>query len=164
MGNKYFWIIFAGAIIYWGYDYVNEEFLHKDTEEVAELVAYDDNHTYEGTYPPVDENTVQLLRGEKDIASGKNFYDAKCLACHGQDGVGNAIGPNLTDKYWLEGGSINDIFKVIKYGIPEKGMVAWERMLTGRSIEQITSYIISLQDTNPPNAKAPQGELYEGGY
>ena len=68
------------------------------------------------------------------------------------------VGPNLTDEYWLHGGGIKDVFKVIKNGVPDKGMIAWGSQLTPTQISNTANYILSLKGTNPPNAKAPQGE------
>ena len=102
-----------------------------------------------------------LLEGEGDIAKGKSIFTGKCIACHGETGGGNAIGPNLTDKYWLHGGDIKDLFKTIKYGVPAKGMQSWQTQLRPNEMQQVASFILSLQGSNPPNAKAPQGDLYE---
>lgn len=110
----------------------------------------------------VDENTVQLLTDAGDIASGKEVFLASCAACHGRNGEGT-VGPNFTDEYWLHGGSVQDIFKSIKYGWVEKGMKSWKEDLSPIQIAQVTSYIKSLKGTNPPNAKAPQGDLYSEG-
>lgn len=111
----------------------------------------------------VDESTVKLLTDAKEIASGKEAFIASCAACHGRLGEGS-VGPNLTDAYWIHGGSVQDIFKTIKYGWVEKGMKSWKEDLSPIQIAQITSYILSLKGTNPTNAKAPQGDLYvEGG-
>ncbi|HSK13352.1 MAG TPA: cbb3-type cytochrome c oxidase N-terminal domain-containing protein, partial [Phnomibacter sp.] len=108
----------------------------------------------------VDENTVTMLDAA-GIASGKNLFAANCIACHGNAGEGNAVGPNLTDEYWLNGGSINDIFRTIKYGVTEKGMRSWKDDMSPMQMAQLASYIKSLQGTNPANAKEPQGEKYE---
>lgn len=103
----------------------------------------------------VDENTVVF---EAAMAGdGKAIFAANCVACHGGNGEGS-IGPNLTDKNWLHGGEIKDVFKTIKYGIPDKGMVPWEQTLSPAQIAQVASYIVTLRDSNPANAKAPQGE------
>ena len=67
------------------------------------------------------------------------------------------VGPNLTDDYWLHGGSINDVFKTIKYGWPEKGMKSWKDDYSPFQIAQIASYIKSLHGTNPPNPKGTAG-------
>jgi cytochrome c oxidase cbb3-type subunit 3 len=107
----------------------------------------------------VDEKTVTLADA-KGIAEGQKIYQANCFACHGAKGEGG-VGPNLTDKFWMHGGSINDVFKTIKYGVPEKGMQAWEKTYSPSQIKNIASYIKSIVGTNPPNAKAPQGDAFE---
>ncbi|MFN8710031.1 MAG: c-type cytochrome, partial [Planctomyces sp.] len=55
-------------------------------------------------------------------------YGAHCVACHGTMGEGG-VGPNFTDNYWIHGGDIKSIFKTIKYGVPEKGMISWQAQL-----------------------------------
>ncbi len=73
------------------------------------------------------------------------------------------MGPNLTDEYWLHGGDVKSIFKTIKYGIPAKGMVAWQSSLNGGQMQELASYILTLQGTNPEGAKEPQGEIFKAG-
>lgn len=107
----------------------------------------------------VDENTVKMLDNSADLAAGKATFDANCKACHGGAGEGG-VGPNLTDDYWIHGGSISDVFKTVKYGWPDKGMKSWKEDLSPMQIAQVTSYIKSLRGTNPPNGKAPQGDLF----
>jgi cytochrome c oxidase cbb3-type subunit III len=110
----------------------------------------------------VDENTVTLLTAQADIDAGKAIFTdgTKCPACHGTDGGGNAVGPNLTDDYWLYGGGVKDIFKTIKYGTT-KGMRSWKDDLSAKQIAQLTSYIKTLKGTKPAIPKEPQGELYK---
>lgn len=102
----------------------------------------------------IDEGSVQF-----DAAmapAGKAIFMANCVACHGTAGEGT-IGPNLADRFWIHGGEIKDVFKTVKYGVPEKGMVPWEQTLTPGQIAEVSSYIVTLRDTNPANAKAPEG-------
>lgn len=108
----------------------------------------------------VDENTVAVDTNPQTVAAGMAIFTQNCIACHGGAGEGG-IGPNLADDYWLHGGEVQDIFKVIKYGVLDKGMVPWEQSLTPAQIAEVTNYIISLRGTNPPNAKDPQGEKVE---
>ena len=107
----------------------------------------------------VDESTVKLLTDASDIAAGKTVFIANCAACHGQLGEGT-VGPNFADDYWIHGGSVQDIFKSIKYGWIEKGMKSWKEDLSPMQIAQVSSFIKSLRGTNPPNGKAPQGDLF----
>lgn len=110
----------------------------------------------------VDENNVKLLTAAEDIAAGKAIFmdPSKCPACHGADGGGNAVGPNLTDDYWIYGGNIKDVFKTIKYGT-SKGMRSWKDDLSPKQIAQVSSYVKSLRGTKPASPREPQGELYK---
>ena len=107
----------------------------------------------------VDETTLKMLDNATDIDAGKQVYIANCAACHGQLGEGG-VGPNFADEYWIHGGSIQDIFKTIKYGYADKGMKSWKEDLSPMQIAQVSSFIRTLKGTNPPNGKAPQGDLY----
>lgn len=106
----------------------------------------------------IDETSVKLLTGEADLAAGKVVFQATCFACHGKSGEGG-VGPNLTDEYWLHGGSIQEVFKTIKYGWPEKGMKSWKDDYSPSQLAQIASYVKSLVGTHPANPKPPQGTL-----
>jgi cytochrome c oxidase cbb3-type subunit 3 len=109
----------------------------------------------------IDENNVGLYaKGDAGLESGKKIYADNCKSCHGAEGQGG-VGPNLTDEYWLHGGSLSDIFKTVKYGVVEKGMISWKDQLSPKDIQDVANYILTLQGTNPANAKEPQGELYK---
>ncbi len=110
----------------------------------------------------VDETNVTLVTDATVLASAKELFTTNCAACHGANGgsMPGGVGPNLTDEYWIHGGDIKDIFKTIKYGVPAKGMISWESQLSPSQMQNMASYILSLQGTNPENAKEPQGDLY----
>jgi cytochrome c oxidase cbb3-type subunit 3 len=107
----------------------------------------------------IDETSVVFDDSPTAIAAGLSIFSANCVACHAQDG-GGGVGSNLTDEYWKHGGSINDIFKVIKYGVPEKGMIPWQDQLSPEEMQQVASFIKTLQGTTPANPKAAEGEKY----
>ena len=107
-----------------------------------------------------NEKTVTLADA-KGIEEGKKIFLGTCFPCHGASGEGNAVGPNLTDEYWLHGGSLGDVFKTVTNGVPDKGMQPWGKTFSPTDIKNISSFILSLQGTKPANAKAPQGNLYE---
>lgn len=106
-----------------------------------------------------DYSDVELLTDTESLDIGKKIYVDYCVACHGVFGEGT-IGPNMTDNYWIHGGSTADIVRIINVGVPAKGMLPWNRTLKPLEIQQVTSYIHTLIGTDPPNGKAPQGELY----
>ncbi len=102
----------------------------------------------------------EIVSDKAQLAMAKDLFAKNCVACHLAQGQG-AIGPNLTDKYWIHGGGINNIAKTIALGVPEKGMITWKNSLKKTEILALASYIISLQGTSPPNPKPPQGDLFE---
>ena len=93
------------------------------------------------------------------LKAGEKLFELNCVACHLKSGGGN-VGPNLTADYWLHKGSLNDIYHTIKVGYPDKGMQSWSNQFTPKEISYLASYIKTLRGTNPPGAKAPQGDLY----
>ena len=151
-------IIFAITyMIYFTYFDGPTQQMEYDTE-VAQAIQKK-NEFLKKTAALVDETSVLILTDATALAKGKSGYITKCAACHGMNGEG-LVGPNLTDDYWIHGGSIKDIFKTIKYGWPEKGMISWESQITPMEIQQISSFIITIKGTNPANPKAPQGIIY----
>lgn len=91
------------------------------------------------------------------VSSGASTYDVYCAACHGGQGQG-LIGPNLTDEYWLHGGSPEAIYHVITEGVPAKGMPPWEASLSPEARADVVAFIVSIVGSDPPNAKGPEGE------
>ena len=111
----------------------------------------------------VDESNVVMLTDAGEIAAGKELFSKNCAACHLPDG-GGVVGPNLTDDYWLHGGSMKDVFKSIKYGWQDKGMKSWKDDFSPKQMQELASFVKSLKGTHPATPKAPQGDLYiEGG-
>lgn len=104
----------------------------------------------------VTEETVAFLNDAQTINNGKAIFKSNCVACHGNE-AGGLVGPNLTDNYWIHGAGIKNVFKTIKYGVPVKGMISWQTQLNPKQIQDVASFILSIQGTNPPNAKAPEG-------
>jgi cytochrome c oxidase cbb3-type subunit III len=103
--------------------------------------------------------TLSLMTDEFNLAEGKVIYDKNCAVCHLVKGEG-LVGPNLTDEFWIHGGSLEDVIDIIVVGVPSKGMISWKAQLSPKQIQQVSSFILSLQGTNPPNPKEAQGKLY----
>ncbi|MGZ9675499.1 cbb3-type cytochrome c oxidase N-terminal domain-containing protein [Flavobacterium sp. GNP001] len=108
----------------------------------------------------MDEKSVTLLTDPADLAIGKEIFSTNCAACHRADG-GGQIGPNLTDDRWILGGGIKNIFHtLVNGGRDGKGMISWKGTLKPKEMQKVASYILSLQGSNPPDAKAAEGEVW----
>jgi len=153
--------VIIGVIYLWRYHISETAPLSKQEFEIAMMKADEEKAAYlTKAANNVDENTVAFMKEPSALDAGKTAYVQMCAACHGKAGEGG-VGPNLTDDYWIHGGNLKDVFKSIKYGWPEKGMKAWQEDFSPVQIAQISSYIKSLQGSNPPNGKEKQGELYK---
>lgn len=108
----------------------------------------------------VDINTVELLTDASDLEAGGAIFASNCIPCHMADG-GGGIGPNLTDKHWILGGGIKNVFHTISEGGRDgKGMIAWKQNLKPSEIAQVASYVLSLQGTTPANPKPAEGDIW----
>ena len=108
----------------------------------------------------VNEETVTVITEPSGLEAGKTIFKTNCIACHAADG-GGIVGPNLTDDYWIHGGGIKNVFKTIKYGVVEKGMIAWQTQLNPTQIQEVASYVISLHGTTPAAPKQPEGDIWK---
>jgi cytochrome c oxidase cbb3-type subunit 3 len=118
--------------------------------EVAQAVLrYGDNK---------DRVKIQIVQisDKAQLENAKKVFAQNCAACHGK-ALEGGVGPNLTDNAHLHGGQLADIFNVIREGVPAKGMISWKGKLSDEEILQLASYIKTMEGSNPPNAKAPQG-------
>ena len=94
------------------------------------------------------------------IAGGQSAFQNDCAVCHGTGGSGGGKGyPDLTSGAWLWGdGSIDEIYKTIKYGIrsdhPETRdsaqMSAFgkDKILSTEQIDSVVKYVLSFNLDN----------------
>lgn len=168
LNNKippWFMAIFYGAII-WAVIYMVDFHVigsgNVQEEEYAEevRVASLEREILNKSGTLINEDNVTVLEDDASISGGKEIFKKNCVACHGANGEG-LVGPNFTDDYWIHGNKINDLFKTIKYGVPAKGMISWQTQLDPTQMQEVASYILTLRGSNPPNPKAPEGDLYQ---
>jgi len=149
-----FYITIGFSILYGAYYF----WLKQGDHQEAEYAKKSEMHDKEYKLASLSTDSLTLLTDEKSIEAGKAvFKEMNCFACHGQNGEGNAIGPNLTDDSWINKCDFQSIFNVIKNGVPAKGMTPFKGQLSDDKIQKVASYVLSLKGSNPPNAKAPQG-------
>jgi len=111
------------------------------------------------TQGSIDESKLTVLTDPAAVKSGMENFTKYCVSCHGTE-AGGIVGPNLTDKFWIHGGGVKDVYTTIKIGVPAKGMISWELVFTPKQIQELASYVLSLQGTSPVVAKAPEGTLW----
>jgi len=128
----------------------------------AEMIAFYDKQAEELlALGEITESTLADLMDDPSMMNGgKKIFQSKCATCHGMFGEGG-IGPNLTDQYWLHGGQLMDVYRTVREGVTDKGMLAWERQLRPAELLAVSSYVGGLLGSQPPNPKDPQGSLYE---
>jgi len=159
-----FWVCVAFSVVYFvGITWMDvvdtyEDDLAQSQQELQSMrTAYAEaNPSFEPTPAALEE----VVGDAAMVEAGAETYAAVCASCHGDQGQG-LIGPNLADKYWVHGGTNVDIFNVLTEGVPAKGMPPWEGSLTPEERAALVAYIRSIEGTDPPGAKEPQGELVE---
>lgn len=158
--NMFLITVIWGGIYMWYYHFGGSGPSSAKEYEIAVETAKKEMATaLAGKANLVDENTVVALTDPAALAEGSTTFKSVCAACHGQAGEGG-VGPNLTDEFWIHGGGAKNVFKTIKYGVPDKGMISWQSQLKPSDMQKVTSYILTLKGTNPANPKEPQGEKW----
>ncbi len=161
------WLATFFATIIFGFNYwIHYQFGEAPTqlEELKTDMAIIESKNKQANQPqnPVnaenESDLKKLLSDSNSVSKGKEVYQTKCSACHGQELQGS-IGPNLVDEYWIYGkGHLSEIISVVRRGVLDKGMPAWGTMLKEDEIKSVVVFIGSKQGTKPANPKPPQGE------
>lgn len=152
-----FWVTIIATPLYILYFHFGPGMLSIERYDAQMLAFYDKQAQELLALGEVTESTLAGLMGDASMMNGgKKIFQSKCSPCHGMFAEG-AIGPNLTDGHWIHGPQLLDIYRTVREGVPEKGMVAWDRQLRPGELLAVSSYVGSLHGSNPPNAKTPQG-------
>jgi cytochrome c oxidase cbb3-type subunit III len=85
------------------------------------------------------------------VAGGKSAFKDNCATCHGSGGAGAKGYPNLNDDDWLWGGSVDEIYQSIRYGIRSSHantrmsqMPIFTNILTDEQVGDVSAYVVSL--------------------
>ncbi len=158
-----FYLSIVFAVVYMFFYHVTDTLplsIQEYENEVA--LAKDQARKLQASNPvaAIDETNVKVITEALALADGKQTFLNNCASCHRKD-AGGDIGPNLTDEYWLHGGDIKDIFKVVRHGVQGTNMIAWEGFISPEKMQNVANYILTLKGANPANPKKPQGEIYK---
>lgn len=106
------------------------------------------------------------------IAGGRSAFATNCAPCHGAGAQGAKGYPNLLDDVWLWGGSLEQIYQTIRYGVRNANpdshqgalMPAWgvaakapPQLLSEIEIESLADYLLRLNHQTHDVARAEQG-------
>ena len=107
-------------------------------------------HAVSAQAKPLPAGVTQAM-----IDSGKTLFHgpALCSNCHGQNGAGSGIAPNLEDKTWLHSdGSYDAIVKQITTGVPQpkESMIPMLAKggsgITDAQVKDVAAYVWSLSN------------------
>ena len=154
-----FWATIVFAVLYWfnvpGFGIGKGRIADYVADSSAAAIRFASIAPVAG---PTPEELAKDAGDASILAAGKALFAQQCAACHRADG-GGLVGPNLTDDYWLHGGTLPEIRNTIQHGVLAKGMPEWGKVLTPQQITSAAVYVHSIHGTNPPNPKAPEGVL-----
>jgi cytochrome c oxidase cbb3-type subunit 3 len=72
----------------------------------------------------------------------------------GIDVIGMELDQNLTDTYWLHGGTLPDIYRTITNGVLERRhATVGQDLLKPKQLSAVVAYVATLQGTDPQRQK-----------
>ena len=109
-------------------------------DDVLKVASY----VYSLTHP--DSKDLDPTR----VQAGKTIFAANCVACHGDNAKGNSeLGaPDLTDPFWIYGGSLDTIDTTI-WGGRQGHMPSWENRLSNLDRKILALYLVDKRSAGP---------------
>lgn len=101
------------------------------------------------------------------LRGGKSAFAVNCSQCHGSGAAGAPGFPNLNDDDWLWGGSLQDIYQTIRFGIRSDhedtrigDMPAFltDGILDREQVNDVTEYVLSLSEDRQDTAAVERGK------
>jgi len=80
----------------------------------------------------------------KDVYNGWKWWHVYCYRCHGTDAVGTTNAPALIDPN--EKMSRAQFLKIVREGVKDKGMAAWDKLLDAKQMGQLYVYVRARAD------------------
>ncbi len=149
-------IVFSALYLLYHHSGVEGRSVYDDYErEKAEV--FEKRFAELGELTPDKETILKYMNDPKWLAVGESVFKANCVSCHADGGLGN-VGPNLTDDYWKNVQSVEDIAKVIANGAAGGAMPAWKNRLSHpNQIVLTAAYVASLRGKGGGGGKPPEG-------
>ncbi|EMI58369.1 cbb3-type cytochrome c oxidase N-terminal domain-containing protein [Rhodopirellula sallentina] len=110
-----------------------------------------------GELQPTEATLVEYMGKDSWLRVGKIVFQTHCVSCHDRDGQGK-VGPNLTDEYFKNITTIEDIAKVINNGAAAGAMPKWSNRLHPNEIVLVSSYVASMRGQNLEGPRGAEGK------
>jgi len=155
-----FWVTFFFGLGYAFHYYVSGNGVSVADAYEKDMAAARAEQAQRSLGESVTEEGLQKLALDAALMKdAEAIFGQRCLPCHGDRGQG-VIGPNLTDTYWLHGGTLLDIHRTVSEGVPAKGMPAWKMQLSAVQVRELAAFIGgALRGRNLPG-KPPEGDAF----
>jgi len=116
--------------------------------------------TRAGNLQPAQLDQANKLQSydPKLIEAGNKLFMETCSVCHGVDGKGSARGPDLIRGMVVTRGTDDEVFQVIRKGVPGSSMAAFD--LPDLQIHQLVAFIRAL--STPAAQVSVPGDLESG--
>ena len=126
---------------------------------VASVMSIQAGAASQAARPPATQASSATYR---DVYNGWKWWHVYCYRCHGVDAAGSTLAPNLADP--ANKLSRAEFLKIVRNGIPDKGMQAWNKLLDNAQIGQIHLYVRARADKvlppGRPDEVGPNGGLW----
>jgi len=153
-------VVYLIAFAFTDYAHPDVEYLDESKMQLASI------KDYEKAAPSIDLETASY--NADNIAEGEEIFKTNCVSCHSDAGRGG-IGPNLTDKYWInikQKTLFKNVFWMLENGSPNNPAMRpfiKEGTISGRDAEKVAAYIYHINREKTPiteaqGGAAPQGE------
>ena len=95
----------------------------------------------------------------REVYQGWKWWHVYCYRCHGVDALGTTTAPNLTDPN--EKFTRAEFLRVVRGGVPNTAMQAWNKLLDDKQIGQVYQYVRARADkvlpAGRPDEVGPNG-------
>lgn len=107
------------------------------------------------------------LRGYA-MAGGRSAFGVQCAPCHGAGGAGAKGFPNLVDDNWIWGGTLDEIYTTIQYGVRnanDKSRLSQmprfgaDGVLDSKQINDVAEFVLSLSKRSTDPAAVTRGAV-----
>ena len=104
----------------------------------------------------------EIARDAQAMAIGERLYANHCAGCHGADARGSKGFPNLTDKDWLWGGSLDNIKHAILEGRNGNMPAMAAALGSAEDVRNVANYVLSLSGSPHQSVAAQLGKAKFG--